>query len=142
MLSENCFIAIGSCNIIKTRASFIRVLSNEQMQLVKSWEHMANLHCLFEVTVIQDRLMSTTVRGVTSAHKGLINASETPSDNSEGFETDILLAFLCFINIAVHVNPLLCHQSLDTRFHVCVSVCATEETVSMYFLLLEEGCYV
>lgn len=68
-------------------------------------EHMASLHCLFEVTlVIQDRFMSTTVdmnRGVTSAHKGLINASETPSDNSEGFETDTLLAFFCFINVAV-----------------------------------------
>lgn len=38
-------------------------------------EHMANLHCLFEVTlVIQDWFISTRVRGVTSAHKGLINA--------------------------------------------------------------------
>lgn len=70
-------------------------------------EHMASLHCLFEVTlVIQDRFMSTTVRGVTSAHKGLINASETPSDNSEGFETDALLAFLCYINVAVRANTL------------------------------------
>lgn len=106
-------------------------------------EHMANLYCLFEVTlVIQDRFMSTTVRGVTSVHKGLINASETPSDNLEGFEVDTLLAFLCFINIAIRVNTLLCRQCLDTRFCVCGSVCAMEEMVSMYVLLLEEGCYV
>lgn len=82
-------------------------------------EHMASLHCLFEVTlVIQDRFMSTTVRGVTSAHKGLINASGTPSDNSEGF------AFFCFINVAVRAVRLtlpsvLGHQISCVRERVC-----------------------
>lgn len=60
--------------------------------------------------------MSTRVRGVTSAHKGLINASEAPSDGSKDFET----ATFFVLSTLPFVRTLYFAVSAWTPDFVCV----------------------